>query len=121
MSLRGFLTAPIRILHELTHVLAALPWAEEWQIIIEPGYAEARVAWDEHTPGWGVAIASLAPALVGALLASVVLVSALLEGFPLPATAEAGLWWALGGVAWALYAAPSPGDLQGATEAIRDE
>lgn len=116
----GFLTLPVRLLHELSHLAVALPWADDWQIVVDADDAAARVSWAEDTPAWGVVLSALAPALLGLGVALSALAFVLSTGRPLPQSLMDALWWTLGVVGWALYTAPSPADCRSAAEVIRD-
>jgi len=116
----GLATFPARLAHELTHVIAGLPWAERWQVRINEHGADARIQWREGTPGWAVALHALAPLIIGCVVAGLAL-GQLATGRPLPQTIEAALWWTLGTLTWLLYTLPSDGDRTLAKEAMARE
>jgi hypothetical protein len=63
------LLLPARIVEEGVHALAALPWAEEVSVRLDPGAgaAETRVQYRQGTPRWAVRVAHAAPEVVAAL------------------------------------------------------
>lgn len=59
---------PALLLHELTHYVFSLPWADELSIEIRLGPESAVYAsWRNDAPLWGIALAHLAPTVVGVL------------------------------------------------------
>lgn len=115
---------PIQLAHECAHVLAAAPWAEDWEIVVGPAESDVSmdtfVEWREDAPGWGIALAHLAPlltGLLGMLVAGLLLASGRL---PAPVTAWDLLVWSALAMAWTLYTLPSRRDLVGALEALKE-
>lgn len=112
MSLLWHLLTPSVPLHELTHALAALPWASNIDASLIRDDAQVDVTLPEGTPLWAVYLVSLAPTLVGLglLLGLIALfgvpsVSAL-SGF---AIHELGLLVILA-LNWVIFTYPSRGD-----------
>lgn len=98
---------PATLLHELTHMLLALPWAEESAIIVD-GDVGHYVNWSPTAPQWAILLASLGPTLLGSLVGVVGLYQ--LVTSPPGTVAE---WLLAGAIAgwWTIYAAPSGDDL----------
>lgn len=112
-------TLPAKLLEELTHAAASLPFADRLFITIEPRTGDARtgVVWADGTPWWGVALAHYAPLITGTIAAIAGVVWWVLSGFRGPDTAME--WVAAGvlGAWWALYTMPSRRDRDVDTEA----
>lgn len=108
---------PWILLHELCHVVAAAPWASDWQVTIASEGAAAHVEWREDAPGWGMALAFLAPMLSGATIALATGVALSSGVTPEPSPLSLLTWtaWGLGLIAltW-----PSKGDIEGAKAAV---
>lgn len=116
---------PIHLLHELTHIAAALPWATDWRLVVGPRDSDAPmdvfVEFDEDAPRVGVALTHLAPFLAG-LLGALAAVAALELGLVgTPSTPRELLVYSALAMAWALYSLPSAQDRHGAREALRGE
>jgi len=109
---------PIRVLHEATHIAAATPWLADWRLVIGPTNSGDElgvdVSFSEDAPAWGIALAYLAPMLLGLLGVLCVGVAVLVEGVPLPTTTLDLAVWSAGGLGWFLYTAPSVADIHGA-------
>jgi hypothetical protein len=120
-ALATLLTFPVRLLHEVTHVAAAIPWADDWAVLIGRDGAHAHIEWADGAPDWAAVVSSYAPAAVGGVVALVLAAYLALTQQPLPDDLVGVAWWATGAAAWALYAAPTPADQQAATEAMADE
>lgn len=81
----ALLFLPARVVEEGIHAVAALPFAEEVIVRVNPGedIAETVVQYREGTPQWAVTLAHVAPEL---------------------AAATAGIatiaWWVAGGAVW---------------------
>lgn len=114
---------PVQLVHELAHVAAAAPWAEDWEVVIGP--AERDVAMDTFVefrpdaPSVAVAFAHLAPLLTGLLGALVAGLLILLGDVSGPTSARDVMLWAALAMAWALYTRPSDHDLDGAVRAFQ--
>lgn len=109
---------PVRLLHETTHIAAATPWLADWQIVIgptdSPDELGVDIAFDEDAPVWGIALAYLAPMLLGLVGMALVGVGILVDGIPLPDTTLDLALWSAAGLGWFLYTAPSVADVHGA-------
>jgi len=99
---------PAMILHELTHMALALPWADESAIIVDETGPAHHVNWADDTPLWAVALTSLGPTLLGSLVGLVGLWRLLTAP---PASASDMLVAAAIAGYWVIYVAPSPADL----------
>lgn len=100
---------PVRFLHELTHVLFALPWAEAWRIEIRADGQTAFVEFEPGAPRWAVWLSHHAPVVMGALVFPVLLASSVGMLVSGPSMTD----WLLvmvGFVAWTAYAKPSVSD-----------
>jgi hypothetical protein len=116
------LVLPARLVHELLHAVAALPWARRIQLDILPqrGDAVARVAWRGEPPHAVVALSALAPLLAG-LIAAGAAVGLLVSGaVSAPSTVRELALLAIGAAYVGLVAQPSARDLQRA-RGDRDE
>jgi hypothetical protein len=101
------LSLPATLAHELTHLLLALPWADESAIIFDGRGPAHYVNWQDSVPRSAVVLASLGPTILGSVVGLVGLVLMLQDP---PAGRELVL---AGGVAawWVIYVSPSPDDL----------
>lgn len=85
---------PFSLLHELLHVAAARPFADQWSVAFgshERPYA--KVHFREDAPVWGIALAHLAPLLCGAVVTLALGAALLLDAFPaLPPRLNALVW-----------------------------
>lgn len=111
----SLLTLPVAVAHEATHWIAAQPVADDAALEVSATDAEAHclVEFASDARPTLVAVACLAPTLLGYGLATVVVAWWLLSGGDLPATVVGWAKLALAGVVWQLYAHPSPADRQG--------
>lgn len=109
-----------RIAHELTHVVAAWPWAQDWQVVLDEEGGLAAIKWQDDAPWWGRWLAYYAPLLSALALGTGVVTWTLLHGFQWPETvvAQAKIVVLVGW--WAMYGRISHADRQGAREARRD-
>jgi len=109
---------PVRLLHEATHIAAATPWLADWRLVIGPAGSDDElgvdIAFADDAPAWGIALAYLAPMLLGLLGVSLVAVAVLVGGVFLPQTAFELAVWSAAGLGWVLYTAPSVADIHGA-------
>ncbi|WP_396614115.1 hypothetical protein ACH9L7_20260 (plasmid) [Haloferax sp. S1W] len=112
MSVLWHLLTPSVPLHELTHALAALPWASDIDASLFRDDAQVDVTLPEGTPLWAVYFVSLAPTLVGLGL---LLIFIALFGIPTISTVaefaihELGLLVILA-LNWVIFTYPSQGD-----------
>lgn len=116
---------PVEFLHECTHVLWAVPWADQWEIVVGPAESDLSmhtvVDFDDDAPEWAIAASHLAPfvtGLLGALVAGVLMLQGDVEG---PVTSWDLLVWSALAMAWVMYTRPSAGDLAGAKAALQDQ
>lgn len=79
------LLLPARIFEEGIHAVAALPWAEEVIVRLDPrgDVAQTEVQYREGTPRWAIVLAHVAPELLAAIAALVTIA-----------------YWSLGGTVW---------------------
>jgi hypothetical protein len=123
MSVAALLSFPVAWAHEATHYAAAKPWvqADESGIhtAVRDGEAYARLAWTIDTPRWAVAVAHLAPTILGFALGAVVAVWFLASGGDLPEAVGGWARLSLACLVWALYTTPSREDLLGWREVGR--
>jgi len=96
------------MLHELTHFLLALPWAEESAIIADQQGLAHGVTWTDDAPTWAIVLASLGPTFLGALVGVVGLFRLVTQP---PATMNQWLLSAAIAGYWVIYASPSGEDL----------
>jgi len=118
------LVVPVQLVHEFAHVLAAAPWAEDWEVVIGPTDRDVAmdtfVEFQDDAPSVAIAFAHLAPfltGLLGALVAGSLLIVGGLSG---PSGAYDLLLWSAGAMAWVMYSRPSGHDLEGALRALRE-
>jgi len=99
---------PPTMLHELTHFLLSLPWAEGSAIICDDEGVVHGVNWTDDAPRWGIVLASLGPTFLGALVGIIGLWR--LATVPPGGSRE---WLIAGTLAayWSIYVAPSDDDL----------
>lgn len=102
------LSLPATMAHELTHMLLAVPWAEESAIIVDDVGVVHAVNWTDDAPRWGIILSSLGPTFLGALVGFVGLWQ-LLTSTP----SGPNDWLIAGALAawWVIYATPSGDDL----------
>jgi hypothetical protein len=117
MTVTAILSFPVALAHEATHYAAAKPWvhADDSGIhtAVRDGEAYARLAWSIDTPRWAVAVAHLAPTILGFALGAVVAVWFLASGGDLPSAVGGWAKLSLACIVWALYTTPSREDLLG--------
>jgi hypothetical protein len=114
---------PVRLLHEATHIAAAAPWCEDWRLVVGPTDSADElgvdIAWGDGAPWWGVALAFLAPMLLGLVGAACVAVAVVTGGVALPQTTFELALWSAAGLGWVLYSIESPADIAGALVAAK--
>jgi len=99
---------PATLLHELTHMLLAVPWAAESAIIVDEDGPACYVTWATSAPRWGIVLASLGPTLLGAIVG----VLGLWQLATSPPGSLNQLLLSAGIAAyWVIYVAPSEDDL----------
>jgi hypothetical protein len=102
------MSLPATLLHELTHFLLALPWADQSAIIVDDQGICHGVDWTDDAPRWAIILASLGPTFLGALVGIIGLWR--LATVPPGGSRE---WLIAGALAayWSIYVAPSGDDL----------
>ena len=113
---------PATLLHEATHAAFSAPWSRELALVMNPRGVEAavHVDWQEDAPRLAVALAHLAPAIVGSALAILVAVYWLATpGIGLPATVAGWGRLSIACWCWWIYVTPSREDVQGAFDEFR--
>lgn len=107
---------PFALAHELAHYFAALPFATDARILLDPVGAGATtlVDWDEDAPRWAVAIACVFPTVVGVLLATGALVWWGLEGLAMPDELVDWFRLSVGVLSWGVFSWPSREDVEAA-------
>jgi len=111
MSRLSTLLTPSVPLHELTHAVAAYPWADI-DICLDGTDSRVTMDWDDDAPVWAVRLAHLAPTLVGlgiAMLLVVVFGVPSVSGLGGLALHDLGLLVILF-VNWVVYVFPSYAD-----------
>lgn len=113
--LPAVITLPVALAHEATHWIAAKPVADDAVLSVSATDAEAHcdIDWTAGARPTLIAIACLAPTILGFGLAAVVVAWWLARGGDLP---EAVVGWAklsIAAIVWSLYAYPSPSDREG--------
>jgi hypothetical protein len=108
---------PSTVAHEMTHLIVSLPWAVETALLIDDAGPRHVVRYGEETPRWAVWLTSLAPALLGTIVA--------IGGAWLLLTAppESGTGWLLAAAlawAWVVFMSPSTSDLDISTDTMSD-
>ena len=110
-ALSVVVSLPPTMAHEATHALFARPFASRVTVAntlsAEPS---CRVWWAEETPAWAIALAALAPLLVGILVGLLGLSWIVLVRY-VPATAEGWLVASIATTWWGIYVTPSLSDL----------
>ena len=113
-----------KLLHEGTHLAAAAPWLQDWNIVIGPTGSESEldvyVEFVEDAPAWGIALSYLAPMLTALLGLLTVGGVVLVHGLPLTASGTDLLLWTAAAIGWTLYGLPSRRDIDGALREVRD-
>jgi hypothetical protein len=104
---------PATLLHELTHFLLALPWADENAIIRDEGGVAHYCSWGEDVSAWSVWLVSLGPTLLGSVVGVIGLWR--LVSAPPGTAGEALVAAAIAGY-WIIYVVPSGDDLDIQTE-----
>lgn len=107
------LTIPATLAHELLHALASAPWAQEVTVSARPRSFDVAclVEWREDTPRAAIALAHLAPVLVGLVAALVSGAIWYSSGGQLPSSTAEMVTWAVAAVWWAIFTWPSADDL----------
>jgi hypothetical protein len=106
------------LLHELTHMLISLPWAERVTISVRVRSADAQAGVDwrkgaDEVPGWGIWLAAYGPALIGGLVG--IWGVARLVGGGVPQEPRTLLLSGVLAVWWAVYTLPSGDDKSAAS------
>lgn len=119
------LKLPVRVVHELTHIVAATPWLDDWRLVIgptdSPDELGVDVAFADDAPAWGIALAYVAPLICGLVGLIGVGIGILIDGIPLPQTTYELALWSAAGLGWYLYSIPSSADIHGAISALGGE
>lgn len=108
----GLAVAPPRVAHEAVHYLLSAPFAERLSVRVSASAFDATTAadWKDDAPRWGVVLAHLGPLLCGLVLGVAAVAWFVLEG----SVPESALGWfqvSVLAVWWAVFTAPSGGDL----------
>lgn len=84
--LLSILWLPARVVEEGLHAVAALPWAAQVYVRLDPkgGEAETVIEYEAETPDWAIRLGYRLPELVALISGIAVLI-----------------WWAVSGVSWA--------------------
>lgn len=106
--------------HELTHAIAAAPWAERVTVgvSLEDGDAVCGIDWREGAPAFAKRVAFLAPTLAGTAGAAYGAVYLAEHG--LPGSPTGTLLFALAVVGWLVYSFASARDLMEARQMTDD-
>jgi hypothetical protein len=115
-TLSALLTFPVALAHEATHWLAMQPVADDAALEISATDAEARlesIEWRDDARPTLVAVACLAPTVLGYGLGALVAVWWVSAGFELPASIVGWAKLSIAAIVWQLYAYPSASDRQG--------
>jgi len=110
----GVVTLPAVVAHELTHLIAAVPWSQSAGVVIADGAAECQIRWRDDPPTIGVILAAYAPTVVGCVLGVGGLVALATDR---PDTAAEWLWAAAAAGYWIIYVLPSAFDREVAAQA----
>jgi hypothetical protein len=106
---------PPALAHELTHYLAAGPVAEERRLVgLFSRRPHVGVSWRADASRLGIALAALAPLVVGIAVGVLALTWGVIAGGPLPETPRQWLIAAVGAIYYAIYTWPSAGDRRAA-------
>ena len=121
VTLFALFSLPATLLHEATHAAFSAPWSRELALVMNPRGVEAavHVDWQEDAPRLAVALAHLAPAIVGSVLAIMVSVYWLGSGGQLPATVAGWGRLSIACWCWWIYVTPSRADLEGAFSEVQ--
>jgi hypothetical protein len=120
--LAALIAFPIALVHELGHYLAALPWADDSIMLIDPagGRATTFIEFRNDAPRWAVAIACVFPTVVGVIVATITLVWWGLEGLAMPVDLVGWMRLSIGALSWGVFTWPSADDLEGARHGPAD-
>jgi hypothetical protein len=101
---------PPKLLHELTHVVFALPFASSVGLLLYPD-VHVAIDWIEDVPRWGVRTAQFAPLVLGLLVGGAAILYTLTYDVAPQTTAD---YLAAGYLAvyWYIYTKPSAKDLE---------
>jgi hypothetical protein len=117
-------TLPATLLHELTHVLASLPWANEIRVRLRPRTGEARAAiqYPPATPDWLIRLHELSPAILGLIGGMILAGWWVTTGDPMPDSLIGKVGMLYVSYSWALYAVlGAADDLAGGNTEINDD
>lgn len=114
MRLSFFATLPVKLVEEVTHLVAAAPWASSVRVGRDPatGQPSVGVEWRESAPDWGIWLAHYAPAVAGVALAVAIAVAWVTGEQATPSSAVEWAQLAIAFSAWAYYTVPSKEDRQ---------
>lgn len=112
-SITNIVVWPSTVAHELTHAVVAWPWAKRVDVNVTRPAGENYVAidWRDGVTRWQVAVASLAPFLMGILALVAALILWVAGGFSLPESGVELAKMAIVAMWWVLYAVPSADDV----------
>jgi hypothetical protein len=112
----GVAGLPVTIAHEVTHAALLWWWVDRWGWDIDLDASRGAAFYadlSDDIPRWAVVLGHLGPTIVGTFIAAAVSIAWILTGFAdLPATVDGWAKLALALVAWGMYVAPSPDDLE---------
>ncbi|RYJ07763.1 hypothetical protein ELS19_19805 [Halogeometricum borinquense] len=112
----GLVGLPVTVAHEATHAALLWPWIDDWAWSIEIDASRGAAFYcdlADDIPRWAVVLGHLGPTIVGTMIAAAVSIAWILTGFSdLPETVVGWAKLALALVAWGMYVAPSPDDLE---------
>lgn len=113
-ALWAMFALPASLAHELTHVLASVPWARRVGLIVEPrsGRAAARIEWSESAGDRARSIAAIAPMLAGIAAAVILIALWIASGGNLPSSSSSLAKVSILLSWWIIYMTPSGGDAQ---------
>jgi hypothetical protein len=97
----------------MTHVAAGTPWVRRGELHTDPCEAEAfyLAEFRVDAPAWAVAITHVAPTLIGAAFATIVLAWLVIGAGQFPTAIREQCLWMLLGSWWLIYTTPSKDDL----------
>lgn len=112
-SITNVVVWPSTVAHELTHAAVAYPWADSIDVrVTRPaGENAVYIDWREGVKRWQVAVASLAPFLMGIVALVGALVLWVAGGFSLPESGVGLAKLAIVAMWWVLYVIPSSDDV----------